>query len=161
MSDRSGATASPGGRVSFPDPDAARAIRQAQELTTAGPIRRDLELPDGAFRETFTIEPYAVTLFWITPVLPDPVAAPTWAEATAEDGNVVLRWTPNREPVFYGYEVFLMEEDGPGERLSPDPLRAAMWVDTAPPPGSRTYGVRAVSASGVASALAVSAPVST
>jgi hypothetical protein len=143
----------------FPTPEEAGAIRLAQELTTLTPIRRDLSLPEGTYRATLTIEPYATSLLWITPFDDQPVATPTWLETTVEDGNVILRWTPNREPHFYGCEVVLLGEDGSEERLSPEPLRAAMWVDTAPPPGRRIYGVRAVSASGVASATAVSDPV--
>jgi hypothetical protein len=69
---------------------------------------------------------------------------------------VILQWTPNRESCFYTYEALLMDGDQPGRRLTPDPLRAALWIDTAPPPGSRTYGVRAVSASGVASPITTS-----
>jgi hypothetical protein len=92
-------------------------------------------------------------------VLPDAPAAPEWIETTVEDGNVLLRWTPNREPFFYTYEVFLIERDGAGKRLAPEPLRAALWIDTAPPGGMRVYAVRAVSASGVASPLVRGTPV--
>ena len=42
------------------------------------------------------------------------------------------------------------------ERLTPDPLRSALWIDSAPSPGRSTYGVRAVSASGVASPVIAS-----
>jgi len=41
-------------------------------------------------------------------------------------------------------------------RLTPDPLRGALWIDSAPSPGHSTYGVRAVSASGVASPIIAS-----
>ena len=44
-----------------------------------------------------------------------------------------------------------------GERITPDPLRAAMWIDTAPPAGPRVYAVRAVTTSGLTSAY-VSSP---
>ncbi len=70
-----------------------------------------------------------------------------------EDGNVILRWSPNRENFFYSYEVYLMGDGGRTERLTPDPMRAALWIDTKPPSGRRVYGVRAVSASGIASDL--------
>jgi hypothetical protein len=52
-----------------------------------------------------------------------------------------------------------MRNGEPAELLSLVPLRAAMWVDTAPPQGMRTYGVRAVSASGVLSAIVPSQPI--
>lgn len=83
-------------------------------------------------------------------------AAPSWLTFIMQDGNVVLRWGPDVDASHYGYEVVLMDGDTPGERLSPDPLRAAMWVDTGPPPGERIYAVRAVSASGMRSAFIVS-----
>jgi hypothetical protein len=72
-----------------------------------------------------------------------------------EDGNVILRWQPNLEPFFYSYEVYLVRNDEV-VLLSPIPLRSAMWVDTAPPRGSRAYAVRAVSASGINSDLVMS-----
>jgi hypothetical protein len=52
-----------------------------------------------------------------------------------------------------------MRDRDPAELLSPGPLRAAMWVDTAPPKGVRIYGVRAISASGVPSAVVPSDPI--
>ena len=67
--------------------------------------------------------------------------------------------TPNLEPFFYSYEVYLMRNGEPAELLSPGPLRAAMWVDTAPSKGVRIYGIRAVSASGVPSARVRSSPI--
>ena len=49
--------------------------------------------------------------------------------------------------------------DGEGaELLSPVPLRA-LWVDTTPPQGVRTDGVRAVSASGALSGIVPSHPI--
>lgn len=45
-----------------------------------------------------------------------------------------------------------MKDREPAELLSPVPLSAVMWIDTAPPKGIRVYGVRAVSASGMLSA---------
>jgi hypothetical protein len=65
-----------------------------------------------------------------------------------------LRWSPNQEPFFYSYEVFRLHDGVPDQLLTPDPLRSALWIDTAPAPGRSTYGVRAVSASGVASSIA-------
>jgi hypothetical protein len=142
----------------FLTPEEARTARLAQELTTLAPIQRDLALAAGTYRCTLTIEPYATSLLWLTPFDAQPIAEPVWLEIASEDGNAILRWTPNREPHFYGYEVVLVGEDGAEVRLSPEPLRAAMWVDTAPPSGVRRYGVRAISASGRASALAVGEP---
>jgi hypothetical protein len=55
-------------------------------------------------------------------------------------------------------QVYLMDGNKPGAMISPDPLRAAMWVDTAGA-GTRTYGVKAVSESGIPSVLVVSNPV--
>ena len=103
-----------------------------------------------------TLEPFTTLCLWITPVAATAPRTPRWIEAGAQEGNVVLRWSPNREPFFYGYEVFLLQGGTPAERLTPDPMRAALWVDTAPPPGRRVYAVRAVSASGVTSPLAAS-----
>ena len=143
----------------YPAAAAASAIRQAQELTVFAPIQQNVTLTGGVFRDSFTIDPYAVMLYWITPFIPDAPADPVWIEATVEDGNVILRWQPNREPFFYTYEVFWMNDNPHGPLLTPMPLRAAMWVDTAPPRGTRIYGVRAVSASGVASAIVNSPPV--
>jgi hypothetical protein len=61
--------------------------------------------------------------------------------------------------LFYTYDVYLMRDRESSELLSPVPLRAAMWVDTAPPKGVRIYGVRAISASGVPSAVVPSDPI--
>jgi hypothetical protein len=90
-------------------------------------------------------------------VLDDALATPDWLETRVEEGDVLLRWGANREPWFYGYEVWLMRDGVPAERISPEPLRAALWIDTAPPVGTRSYAVRAVSASGVVSAFAAAA----
>lgn len=159
----SNAYAAAGGGVDnpFPVPEAGDLprIRLAQELALVEPIRRNVTIRDGTLRQSFTVEPYSTRCFWITPNLPDPPAAPSWIETVREGGNVILRWEPNREPFFYSYEVYLIQDDAPGLRLSPEPLRSALWVDTAPPAGERSYGVRAVSASGVASDLIRSNPI--
>jgi hypothetical protein len=141
----------------FPVPDRAdlAAIRQAQELALARPIARNVALRDGTYAERIAFEPYTTLCLWITPVSDAAPAPPEWISLTQEDGNVVLRWTPSREPYFFGYEV-VVDAGAPGKRLTPEPLRAALWIDTAPPPGPRTYAVRAVSASGVASPFVVS-----
>jgi len=130
-------------------PDAVRLIRAAQELGVAGPIRSGLALQDGAFHDHLDLDPFATALLWITPFSPDPPATPAWLTAEANNGNAILRWTPSRDPAFYSYEVFRLGPDGPGPRLSPLPLRSALWVDTAPAPSIHAYGVRALTASGV------------
>ncbi len=145
----------------FPRPEPADlgAIRLAQEVTVARPIARDVRLSDGVYRETIDLAPYTTICLWFTPVSETVPVAPAWQQTAFEDGNVIMRWTPDESSEFYGYEVVLMGEDETGPRLTPDPLRAAMWVDTAPPAGQRTYGVRTISASGVASSFVTSQPV--
>lgn len=134
--------------------EAVRRVRAAQELGVAAPMRSGIALEGGVFRDRLDLVPFATALLWITPFSPDPPAAPLWLAAEASGGDAVLRWVPAQETVFYSYEVFRMGPNGrPGPRLSPLPLRSAMWVDTAPPPGVYTYGVRAVTASGIASAV--------
>jgi hypothetical protein len=157
----SNAYTSAGGSLSIPFPGAAvaRHIRLAQELTVFAPIERDIALTGGGFRDTLTIDPFTVAVYWITPFIQNPPADPSWVEATVEEGHVILRWQPTLEPFFYSYEVYLMRDREPAELLSPVPLRAAMWVDTAPPKGVRIYGVRAISASGVPSAVVPSDPI--
>ena len=76
-----------------------------------------------------------------------------------EDSNVILRWRPNVEPHFYSYEVYSITACSPEKLVSPMPLRSAMWVDTAPPPGTRSYAVRAMTASGIRSNLVKSDPI--
>jgi hypothetical protein len=158
---RSNAYTAAEGSLSLPFPAAtmARHIRLAQELTVFAPIRRDLALIRGEFRDTLTIDPFTVAVYWITPFIQDPPADPSWVETTVEEGHVILRWKPNLEPFFYSYEVYLMKDGEPAELLSPVPLRAAIWVDTAPPKGMRVYCVRAVSASSMLSATVPSDPI--
>jgi hypothetical protein len=145
----------------FPVPNRAwlGTIRRAQEVALVRPIARDVALDDRAWREELELAPYTTTLLWITPVLGTEPVAPTTVVAEMRDGTVELRWTPCRQPDFFSYEVVLIADDGAGERLSPVPLRSALWVETAPPPGPRTYGVRVVTASGVASELVIASPV--
>lgn len=156
---RSNGFAAAGARLS-PALDPARigAIRQAQELALFAPPRHAVPITGGAFIERFTIAPFTTLLYWITPYAPDVPAAPAWLHAERDGDTVVLRWEPDRSPSFASYEVLLLDGGGPGTRLSPDPLRAALWVDTAPPRGPRTYGVRAVSASGIAGPMVMTSP---
>jgi hypothetical protein len=139
-----------------PDREDLGAIRQAQELAVARPVERDVFLQDGTYQETLEILPYTTICLWITPFEERIPASPQWLSIEVQDGNVVLRWTPNREPDFYSYEVFLMTNGKPGDRLTPEPLRSALWVDTAPPYGPRSYGVRTVTASGMTSPIVTS-----
>lgn len=147
---------SPANPFPIPDPASLPAIRHAQEIALARPMLRNLSVGDGVYRERLALAPFTTLCLWITPARPDPLEAPRWLETTVEGRNVVLGWTPNREPHFYGYEVFLMRDGVPAERITPDPLRAALWIDTAPPSGQRVFGVRAVTASGVMSPLTIS-----
>ena len=157
---RSNAYTAAGGSPSnpFPIPDAEQipAIRQHQEIGPAGPIARDVAVPAGTYAETLTLEPFTTLCLWITPVLSTAPQAPTWLETAVDSGNVILRWSPNREPFFYSYEVFRLREGVPDELLTPDPLRSAFWIDATPAPGRSTYGVRTVSASGVFSPIVMS-----
>jgi hypothetical protein len=122
----------------------------------AAPIRHGLAVRDGSIALAPTMPPFATLLAWVTPFDPMPPATPRWIEAAAEHGNAMLRWTPDTAPELYGYELLRLD---PPHRIAPMPLRAAMWIDTAPPPGvALRYGVRAVSASGLRSELAVSPP---
>ena len=120
---RSNAYTASGGSLSIPFPGAAMArhIRLAQELTVFALIRRDMALRNGEFRDTLTIEPFTVVVYWITPFIQDPPADPSWVEATVEEGHIILRWKPNLEPFFYSYEVYLMRNGEPAELLSPVP----------------------------------------
>src|SRR5262249_55566254 len=115
---------------------------------------------------TFTreIAPYETLVFWIIPEPPPDraPATPTWIEVTEEPGsagnNVLLRWTPNTEAFFYNYIVERVPDtpNAPGVTSTPRPLRAALWVDTAVPPGRYRYRVYAQSASSVLSPPAIS-----
>jgi Glycosyl hydrolases family 39 len=143
----------------YPASDGARRIRLAQELTVFRPIEHRMSLPAGTFRADLRIDPFTVLVYWITPYLSEPPAAPTWLQAVVEAGNVVLRWQPEPSKDFFTYEVFAVQEGRLQARLSPKPLRAAMWIDTSPRKGARVYGVRSVTSSGVTGPLAVSHPV--
>jgi hypothetical protein len=123
-------------------PDAGR-MRQAAELTTTGPLRSGITLRDRVLRERIELGAYGTILLWLTPFRPAVPARPNWIEAKREGDNVLLRWTPDRTPAFYAYEVTRN-----GAAITPMPLRSALWVDTAPPSGSLRYEVVSISASG-------------
>ncbi|HJS86438.1 MAG TPA: hypothetical protein VJ779_13355 [Acetobacteraceae bacterium] len=139
------------------DADAARRIRHAQELAVAAPIQSGVMLRGSELRRELALPDFTTVLLWITPFSPAVPEQPRWLQASVEQANVVLRWTPTREPWFYTYEL-VRSSSGSGESVTPVPLRASMWIDT-PPPGEHIYAVRAVSASGVRSGSAISPPV--
>ena len=136
-----------------PIPRCYRQFDWRKSLRSPGPSPGTSRFQAGAFPKPIEIEPYTTICLWITPVQDTRPEAPVWLELKIENGNVILRWSPNREPFFYSYEVCLMRDGARTELLTPDPLRAALWIDTGPSPGRRVYGVRAVSASGLASDL--------
>jgi len=143
----------PASGTSLPFPGVnAGPIRLAQELSVTAAIQSQVVLTNGTFHDTVQLDPYASTVYWITPY--DAISAPAtpvqFTGVRDANNNVILRWTPNLEPFFYSYEVTLASDEKT-PTISPNPLRAAMWVDTNAPQGTRTYNVRAVSASGVAS----------
>ncbi len=138
------------GRTLLPTVTDPARIRAAAELGLAEPVRSGIAPEDGTLRLRLRLAAFETALIWVTPTRPQPPAALAWLQSSAEGGNAVLRWTPGREPDLYSYEV---RRDG--QLISPVPLRAAMWIDAARPPGRHAYGVRAVSASGVAGAEAL------
>jgi hypothetical protein len=141
----------------FPVPSAADlpAIRMAAELAVARPIAWGVPIRDGRYTERLSITPNATLCLWITPVDATVPAAPAWLEVDRRETRTTLRWEPCQEPWFYGYEVWRMEGEKSSEWLSPDPLRAAMWVVDRSGASGEVYGVRVVSASGVASPFAI------
>jgi hypothetical protein len=129
-------------------------IRQAQELSVAASAL-NAAIPAGTFTISVTIPPFTTTVFWITPYTTTPPATPAWSTTaptivyTADYGkNVLLRWQPDIDPAFYSYEVY---RDTIKNRVSPIPLRSALWIDTNPPPGQHTYWIQTRSPSGIAS----------
>ena len=138
------------GRTLLPNVTDPARIRAAAELGVAEPIRSGLVPDGGALRLRLRLAAFETVLIWVTPTRPEPPARPAWLQSGLEGGNAVLRWTPGREPDLYSYEVRRN-----GQLISPVPLRAAIWIDAARPPGRHAYGVRAVSASGVAGAEAL------
>jgi hypothetical protein len=137
---------------------ATRRLRGAAELGVQAPLRSGLHVTGGRLRVPLQLPPYATALVWVTPFDPQPPAAPRWLDLRAERGNALLRWTASEAPGFYGYELRRLGRDDRGRRIAPLPLRAACWVDTAPPAGEWRYAVRVVTASGLRSAAALSPP---
>jgi len=156
---------SPANPYPVPDPTDLPAIRRAQGLALARPITRGVAAPDGIYREIIELEPYATVCLWITPASDAVPTAPAWIEVVDEPAGDLVRWEPTTDPAFLTYELYSSMEDGddatipePTNRLTPNTLRAALWVDPAAPAGRR-YAVRTVSASGIASPLAVAGAV--
>ena len=149
-----------GAATTLDGPEAIRRVRAAQELAVIAPIRSGIGVSGRMFQDQVELAPFATVLLWMTPFSPDVPAAPAWIAAEASRGNAVLRWSPAPEASFYSYEVFRWGADGqPGPRVSPMPLRSALWVDTAPASGTAVYGVRVVTASGIGSAIVAGPPV--
>lgn len=126
-------------------------VRAAQELELERPIEHDVNVEAGNYRSRFELAPGSLSLLWITPVSNVRPTAPEWLEVAREDGNVVLRWTPCSDDEFFSFEVFRIGADRTRTRVSPAVLRSAMWTDASVSPGRWTYGVHAISASGIVS----------
>ncbi|WP_437308133.1 GH39 family glycosyl hydrolase [Sorangium sp. So ce388] len=143
-----------GGTSPLPtDPNAAdcHRIRLGQEL--GGQLYLPARPMGGKLTFLRELAPYETLVFWLTPELPALApATPAWIEVTEEPGsagnNVLLRWTPNTEPFFFTYIVERVSDtpNAPGVIITPNPLRAALWVDTGVAPGRYRYRVYAQSA---------------
>jgi hypothetical protein len=129
-------------------------MRLVQELGVLAPPRFG-QRARGTVCEPVRLGPFDTALVWITPYQPMPPGRPRWLETRREAGNIVLRWTANGARSFYSYEVSRSAAGMGPVRISPDPLRAGMWIDTAAPDGLLRYAVRAVTASGVPGQWAV------
>jgi Glycosyl hydrolases family 39 len=132
--------------------DKIGAIRQNQELSVPHSGVNVPPLPGGRFTTTVDLPAYTTMVFWITQYTTDKPAPPNWEttapyikDTTSYGTNVVLRWQPDTDPTFYSYQVYRDTDKRP---ITPDPLRAALWVDTNPLPGSHTYTICTVNASG-------------
>ena len=128
---------------------APTAMRRAAELAVTKPIRRG----EPPANEQVALGPYATALVWITPTQPGTPAPPRWTEVRQAAAGTLLRWTPSLDPTFYSYEVtrYNYEVTRDSKVVTPDPMRAALWVD-AGATGSARYAVRTVTASGGCSA---------
>ncbi len=93
------------------------------------------------------------------------LAEPRWLEARlvagGDDRFIVLRWTPDTEPFFYSYKLFVkMGTETATLEDTPFPLRAAMWIYSDPLRSvTREYGVQAISATGMPTTIIWSNPV--
>jgi glycosyl hydrolase family 39 (putative alpha-L-iduronidase) len=134
-----------------PDPFDLPAIRLAQEVAVLRPIARNVPITGGSYAETLTIRSYETRCLWITPSSPLTPDPPAWIEVDRRPDRSILRWEPCREPWFWSYYIYRIAQGRLAERLNQDPLRSAMWTDARPDAAEASYGVRVVSASGVAS----------
>jgi hypothetical protein len=151
-------------------------IRLVQEMSLVQ-YEQGVSISSGVWQTPAAVdfEPYSSIAFWITPYDPNSTpVTPVQASYKLPDGtvvliaiaqqvgnNVVLQWHyPETDPTygsFFYFEVVRNETT-----ISPVPkitkggvsvrsfaLRAEMWVDTAVAPGTYTYSISAVTASGV------------
>lgn len=142
-----------------------RNVRQHQELAV---VNHAIGVSPSTFNPEFTLPPYTTTVFWITEYDSNASPAqPQWAtntpyvlDVTDYGTNVVLFWQPETDPTFYSYQVFRVANSNPSSPaplpgsavpVSPAPLRSALWVDTGVAPGTYTYYLKTLNASGRAS----------
>ena len=166
-------------QVSLSNPAFSAAnIRLAQEMSLVQ-YQQGVPITGGVWQTPAAVdfEPYSSIAFWITPY--DPTSTPltpVQANYTLPDGtvvpiaiaqqvgsNVVLQWHyPETDPLYDSFFYFqvtrnqtvispvpkITKDGGPARSFA---LRAAMWVDTAVPPGTYTYSIIVVTASGAIS----------
>ncbi|MBV9757650.1 MAG: hypothetical protein JO047_11390 [Alphaproteobacteria bacterium] len=141
------------------DADRRHAARMHQELGVAAPIATGVRVAERTIRHNLQLPRFATSLLWITPSSAARPPTPGWIEARTEGASVLLRWSPNREPDFYGYEVHRISGEV-RSAIAPIPLRGAIWLDdTAAFDRPLAYEVRAISASGIGGPWARSNPV--
>ncbi|PWR12613.1 hypothetical protein DKT69_23360 [Micromonospora sicca] len=86
--------------------------------------------------------------------------APALLTAFPDTGTVRLTWSSTGEDLAY-YQCLRRSPDGRWAPIGQTPPTRRSCVDRNPGSGSRVYGVRAVSTSGLASAITESRPVTT
>jgi hypothetical protein len=131
-----------------------------QELGVVG-SQTNVPNPSGTFHTDVTIPVYTTTVFWITEYTTAAPTAPQLAPPVVDPttGNVVLQWQSAPDATFLTHQVY---RDGAlvfPPAGSSVVLRAAMWIETSPPPGKYTYHVVTVNASGNASPPSADQPV--
>jgi len=127
-------------------------IRRAAELTALVPVRRNVAVQEGALIERLTFAPYTTALFWVTPMSDAVPTPPAWLSVEVTGANTLVRWEPACDPAFFRYDLAHVTDGQIGPPITPELLRGALWVDTAPPSGRYMYAVRTVNASGIPSA---------
>jgi hypothetical protein len=120
-------------------------IRGAQELTLAQPVTRDILTSTGKLDLELSLASFDTILFWITPVATEPVPSPSRVTVRRYRHGMELAWEPVEHAQFLGYEI---ARDG---GTIAGPLRSCSWIDSVAS-ATAIYAVRAVSASGSASA---------